>query len=274
MLENDGPVEEVKVADTPSEGQESDGQTSAENASDPYKDKSPDELRSMLRDAQKQIGKQANEVGEVRRLKEEFEALRSELAQRQYQQFEQPRYVPAPPKEEEEEFDFTSVPKSVEKIVERKLQQERQARQMEMARRDALDAQAAFEAGKKEAFKQNPELYRGLEKDLEWQFFNGWKNGTVDKRTLADPSNWEALAVVMRHQKGDLANVMSRKTVTAPRMETPTSRRMAEAEDDDTFQLTREDRDLMERSGLSEKEYREAYGIGLAMKRNGSAKYL
>jgi hypothetical protein len=231
---------------------------------DPYDGKSADDLKAMLKDAQKQIGKQSTEVGEVRRLREEMESLKQAVTR---PQFDPGVYYPPQPAPEEE-FDYANPKASVEKLVEKRLNAERQQYLMRQAQENARDAQAGFENAKKVAYRDNPELFKGIERDVEGQLFQAWKMGAADKRMLGDPQTFVAAATLVRLNNGTLGEVyQSRKTVTAPKMETPNSRRSAD--EGDSVVLGRSARKFMEESGMTEKEALEALGVGDKMADSG-----
>jgi hypothetical protein len=240
-------------------------------AKDPYEGKSADDLKTMLRESQKQIGKQSTEIGEVRKLREEMESLKQQFTVRP--QFDAGMtYNPPPPPPQEEDFDFGNVPQSVDRRIEKKLGMLTQQFQNAQAQRDATEAQAAFERTKKQVYKDNPELFKGIEGTVEQQLFNAWKMRAADKTMLANPDIWESAAILVHKSRGTLADVFARpKTVKAPQMETPQSRRMADEGDDITW--SREDRRFMEDNGLTEKEAAEALGAARQMKREGALKW-
>jgi hypothetical protein len=94
-----------------------------------------------------------------------------------------------------------------------------------------------------------------------------WKMKAADKRMLGDPATFVAAATLVRLQNGTLGDIYSRKTVKAPQMETPNSRRSTA--DDDGVVLGRSARKFMEESGMTEKEALEALGLGDKMADSG-----
>ena len=237
---------------------------------DPYAGKSADDLKSMLKEAQKQIGKQSTEVGEVRKLREEMESLKQVITRPRFDEGVFQPQPPPPPKEDD--FDFADVPGSVKKLLARELNQREQMTAQQRAAQDANDARFAFENGKKAAYRDNPELYKGIENIIEGQLQNAWKVRAADKNMLSDPEIWRKAAIIIRDSRGELESVLGRKTVRPTQTETPTSRRQVADEDSD-ITWSRADREYMERNELTEKEAAEVLGLGKKMHDSGQLRW-
>ena len=240
-------------------------------STDPFAGKSVDDLKAMLTESQKMVGKQGNEaIGEVRRLREEMESLKQVVTRPRFDEGIYQQAPPPPPKEDD--FDFADVPGSVKKMMAREFSQREQMTSQQRAAQDANDAKFNFESGRKAAYRENPELYKGIEGIVEGQLQNAWKVRAADKNMLADPEIWRKAALIIRDNRGELESVLTRKTVRPTQTETPTSRRQAVEEDSD-ITWSRADRDYMERNELTEKEAAEILGLGKKMRDSGQLRW-
>jgi hypothetical protein len=257
---------------TPTESAEP--EVAAEKTSkDPYDGKSADDLKAMLRDAQKQIGKQSTEVGEVRKLREEMESLKQAVTRPQFQQpYDAGMTYQAPPPPKEDEFDFSDVPKSIDKRIEKKLGALEQRYTQSQRQQDAIEAQSNFERTKKDVYQKNSALYKGIEPVVEQHLFNAWKTGAIGKNQLSDPDTWRIAAVAIREINGTLGDVYSRQVVKPTQMETPQGRRQV-ADDGDEIVFSREDRRFMEDNDLSEKEAADALREAKSMRNSGGIRW-
>ncbi len=197
-----------------------------------YNGKTPEELAQELEEKDRYI----TEINE-RAARAEHEAA---LTRNLVDQFarDRGRVEPAPsaPQVTDDEF-LTNPAKATSKIIEGYFERERKEREREKAEQYVNTARNAYEAGKAEAVKGNPDLYRGIEADLSREVFNTVQASLragqpVDAGALRDPRYWEAAAVAFRIMRGeDVAKYYGRKTTPmAPvHQETPSPGGMPQA---------------------------------------------
>lgn len=236
---------------------------------DRYTGKSVDELRGILTEKERFIGRQADEIGKVRRLEEQVEQLRNYIESRQVPVPDTfaPEKPTAPP-EEGFAFDFTKPEESINKLVESRLEKLRR----ENAARDEQNyyrtARANFDRGMDTAISQDRKLFEGIEKDVASAVAQMVKAKVVTPEMLSDPRTFKAAAVQMRYWRGELDRISGgRKPMAPTQMDTPG--RVKTMPDDDDVSLSRADIEEMRKMGLSEKEAVEAIREGMAMRARG-----
>jgi len=260
-----------QVADTPIPGAANEPETPATDGGvdtlpPEYSGKSTADLAKILKDKQGFIEKQAEEIGELRRLREEVSYLKGAIESRQY---ERGMEVGQPEKPEEFEFDFTRPKESVERLLDARLAQERKALENRERARNAWESQAAFERGKRTAYEKDPALYRGIERDIETALFNAWKAGAATKETLENPKTWRTAAIYLRDDRGELDGVIGRRPVTPATTERPSA---VKPRDEDEVAWDERDRREMARWGIGEKEALEGLKRGVQMREEGALK--
>jgi hypothetical protein len=124
-------------------------------------------------------------------------------------------------------------------------------------------ARTAYEQGKAEALKANPNLYRGIETDLSREVLNtvqaSLKSGApVDASALRNPKYWEAAAVAMRIMQGDDVSkyyVRSNQPMTPAHQEVPGPGVVPKAE----MTLSPEQEELISRGNITREQFMEAW---------------
>ena len=237
---------------------------------DRYTGKSVDELRGILTEKERFIGRQADEIGKVRRLEEQVEQLRNYIESRQAPARE--TVVPEKPTAPPEDFDFTKPEESISRIVESRLERRLEKLQREQAAKEEQNyyrtARANFDKGMETAISQNRKLFEGIENDVANAVAQMVKIRIVTPEMLADPRTFAAAAVQMRFSRNELDKIVGgRKPMAPTQMDTPG--RVKTMPDDDDVSLSRADIEEMRKMGLSEKEAVEAIREGMAMRARG-----
>ncbi len=206
--------------------------------------RSAEEIAAQYLELEKKLGEQGRELGE----------LRQRIPQYQPQppvyyppQFTQPEVRP--------EFDYGKPEESIDRRVEWRFEQERQQRAAYEVQRQGQEAQFAFNAGKAIALKQNPDLYTGIEPELEQAAQMAHRLGAPPSAFL-DPKYLETLAVNIRHQRGELSKIFGKAAIQPPTPSAtavPNQTRQAKV----GVELSDDERRWAKDNGLSEQEARE-----------------
>jgi hypothetical protein len=175
-------------------------------------------LREQLAEKERLI----NDTAE-RAARAEHEAMLTRNIVEQFSRDRKPQEtVPDVPLVSDDEF-LTNPGKATAKIIEGYFERDRRERERERAEQYVSTARQAYEQGKTEAVKANPNLYRGIESDLSREVFNTVQSSMrtgqpIDAGALRDPRYWEAAAVAMRIMRGeDVSKYYSRShTPMAP----------------------------------------------------------
>jgi len=170
--------------------------------------------------------------------------------------------VPEAPTVSDDEF-LTNPAKATSKIIEGYFQRERQEREKERVTQYVDSARSAYEVGKQEAVKVNPNLYRGIQADIEREVLNNVQASLragqpVDTAVLRNPRYWEAAALAMRVMNGeDVSKYYARGPATpmAPgHQETPSAGPVPKVESG----LSPEEEELISRGNITREQYLEA----------------
>jgi hypothetical protein len=150
--------------------------------------------------------------------------------------------------------------KITSKIVESYFAKDRAEREQEKTRQYVDTARTAYEAGKAEALKMNPNLYRGIEADLSREVLNSvqasLKAGSpVDSSALKNPKYWEAAAVAMRIMNGDDVSKYYERKVHTPMTPTHTETPSAGTPPQAAPVLTPEEKAGAKYFGLTEEQW-------------------
>lgn len=160
-------------------------------------------LREQLAEKERLINESAERAARA-----EHEAMLTRNLVEQFSRDRRPQEpVPEQPLVSDDEF-LTNPGKATAKIIESYFERDKREREREKAEQYVNTARQAYEQGKTEAVKGNPNLYRGIEADLSREVFNtvqaSLRSGQpIDAGALRDPRYWEAAAVAMRIMRGE-----------------------------------------------------------------------
>jgi len=123
-------------------------------------------------------------------------------------------------------------------------------------------ARQAYEQGKAEAVKSNPNLYRGIEADLSREVLSTVQSSLrsgqpVDASALRDPRYWQAAAVAMRIMKGEDVSKYFTKTqhpMAPAHQETPTTGQVPTG----GVTLSPQEEELISRANITREQYLKA----------------
>ncbi len=202
--------------------------------SDPYEGKTTEELRAILKEKESFIGKQTNEVGDLRNKMSEIEnqiAFNQQFGQQQspqqpnpldtqYGNFEQPSQEPSFPSEDEAPSDFYDNPK---KYFLQWKKEDDERKQAEWQKKDTEIRGHIFKAKPflEQAKKESPNLFSGLtEQDMETALYNGLANKLVSPYALGDTKTYKQAAMWIQ---GEKTNYNFNPASTAPTPVQPTA---------------------------------------------------
>lgn len=208
-------ADEPEVGNSPTEPS-GDPQPEPQTATppDPYASKSPEELKAILTEKESFIGKQANELGDLRTKISEIEnqiAFNKQFGYQQTQREPNPfetqygnfNAEPKPTGTEEESVpnDFYDNPKKYYRMWkeedDRRKMEEYQKKDMEI-RSHVFRAKPFIEQAKKEA----PHLFQGLsDQEIEGALYNGLANNLVSPYALGDTKTHKQAAMWLLGEK-------------------------------------------------------------------------
>jgi len=208
--------------------------------------KTDEELAKMVLDTRKKLGEKGQETGEkLKSLEEELKAEKEYRRQREdearlaelYQQ--QPSYtgidpygqpIPQEPAKPRKQFNYEDPYGSMEEyLAEREKRQQQQAHVA--ARYNATEeGKLSFQEGRQKAFRLDPDLYKGIEREVEQRIFNAYaplaQGGMSVKQYVGNPDVWRQTAANVRLQSGEFELVPKKtRPMKATPTETPTPAR-------------------------------------------------
>jgi hypothetical protein len=239
------------------------GKEKSQPEEDPrFAGKSAEELKSIIREQEKHIGRQGNALGEVQSLKQSMAELRDYVIQSsQVRERHQPQPEPQGP-----EFDLTDPGPYVANIAAQIVNQREQQRMAADQQRYMSEAQINYYEGRESAMGQNPELFDGIEGAVEQAVKQSFANGVISAPMLRSPKTWAMAAKVLRIERGEDEKIITRRSVKAVESEKPG--RSVSLEDEDIV-LDAEDREEARRMGISEKEAKENIRVALEARKRG-----
>lgn len=211
-----------------------------------YEGKSQEELVKQLQEKEKLIGKQGQELGErVKSLEDDVERYRRDEEDRQrmyemhsqqpqnlgYDPYGRPIYPPSaqPEPKEPEPFDYERAGSEVRRIYADERQKEQQRAQVTSQRQSVEEGKYAYQQGRKAAFQEDTDLYKGIEREVEqrvYQTYAPYANmGISVKEFVGNPSIWKKVAQNIRLDREEYDYLVPKKgsPMKAVQTETPTS---------------------------------------------------
>lgn len=207
--------------------------------------KSAEEITAQYLELEKKLGEQGRELGE----------LRARVPQ--YQPQPTPYYQPVQPIQPPRfEFDYGKPEESVERIVEARLERERQERAYYEVSRQETEAQLNYNAGKDVAVKSNPRLFEGIERETEAGVQMAYRNYGLHPSLLRDPKTWERVAQNIRLERGEFDR-LQKPSVQPPQPSHSAVPNQTRASAQVGVELDDDARQLAKVLGVSEKDAKE-----------------
>jgi hypothetical protein len=207
-----------------------------------------EEQATLVREANDRILRQEHELNLARNIYENFTRGQGRPQEQ----------TPAVPEVSDDEF-LTNPAKATSKIIESYFARDKAEREQEKVRQYVDTARTAYESGKAEAVKSNPNLYRGIEADLSREVLNSVQSSLkagspVDTSALKNPKYWEAAAIAMRIMNGEDVSKYYERKVTTPMTPTHQETPTAGGPPQDVVTLTNDDRETARSWGFTDEQ--------------------
>lgn len=224
--------------------------------------KSPEELQGIIREQDRLIGRFGERLGKVDVLEQQLTGLQEFLT----------RAAQAPPETPPNKMEYD--PLNPDRYIDEKLATERQKLIKEFqrveAQKHAQDVQYNYNRGKFAAFSSDPDLFAGIENDVEQVMRGTAMSEKLHPSELADERRWKLAAKVIRLERGEDDKVIRRKSGAAVvSSERPGGARKT-LEDDDVV-LTQEELAQAREDGMDEKTATEIIRNEMARQRKRQA---
>jgi hypothetical protein len=212
----------------------------------------PDEsaaLKARLEEKESFIGRQANELGELRK---QTQYLQSMVEQFQMSRNQEP-VEQSPPQGTPTKINWDDPDGSIARLVEEKLAAKEAQRQKFDQQRRAQVAYANFNNSWEEAIKRSPKLFEGIEPVVQQSVKNAFQSGIVNEYNIT-PSFIEKAARLILVDKGDFDRLIpqSPKPTRPTETETPTGRPISTEEV--SVEIDERTRRFAQEQGLTEKQ--------------------
>ena len=281
-IKEEKPKEEAKEA--PETGKD---KGTTPEPEDRWAGKSLDELRQIVREQDSMIGKQSTVIDTQKKDLEYYEKQVTQAQTPQYSpqnQFQNPstpqanpygiprdpsmgyggyaQYNPYPgmvPQQEPPlQFNYENPLESVQTAVQRELARERQERQQQEQARYAMELRDAYQEGRHKAYKSNPDLFKGIERDVEGGMMAMVQRGLFYPSDLRREDVWEDAGKLARLRRNEFGYLKPKEqpTMAPPHTEVPASMK-EEAETE--LELSEVERAQQKIFGLTDEEVREEF---------------
>ena len=149
----------------------------------------------------------------------------------------------------------------MEQVVQRAIKKDRDAREKVEGEQAHQRASMNFAIGRSEAMKANPELFKGIERQLEQGMWNYWKANKITIDELGRSKTWENGARMIHMANEDYERIVPRKPVIDPvssaQTETPNARQKELPDEDAPIELDEFGKELLAHrpEGMSEADF-------------------
>ena len=211
-------------------------------------------LKARLEEKDSFIGRQANELGSLRN---EVGYLRSLVEQAQARSQEPVESVPATPTRTKINWDNPD--ESIDRLVEEKFQARERAREQSDRARRAQVAQANFESAFEQAKRENPKLFEGIDKEVQYAVQNTFQSGLINEYNITPKTVKRAAQLIWLEKDSPDRIVPSSPTPVRPTAtETPVARPIST--EDVSVEIDEETRKWGREQGLNDKQIDELVG--------------
>jgi hypothetical protein len=158
-----------------------------------FQGKKPEEIIKMYEEAEKEKDRLGTEVGKLRGETDDYRnnlAYYQNMAQDLQAKLEKGGVKPES-QIPDVQFNYDNPLPSIQEVVQRELKKDREAREKTEKEREYQRASMNFATGRSKAMKDNPDLFRGIERQLEQGMWGYFQKGNVTSDELRDPETWE-----------------------------------------------------------------------------------
>jgi hypothetical protein len=192
-----------------------------------YQGKGLDEIIKMHQEAEKEKDRLGTEVGKLRGETDDYrnslayyQNLAQDLQARQEKTGQQPESATP-----DIRFDYDNPVPSVRQVVQTEFQRYEEKRKKEEQEREYKEATVNYATGRNVALKGNPDLFRGIEKQVEQGVWQAYQGKWVGSHDLRDSKTWENAARLIHMNNEDYDRLVPPKVkpVSSTPTETPSA---------------------------------------------------
>ena len=190
-----------------------------------FQGKTPEEIIKMYVEAEKEKDRLGTEVGKLRGETDDVKNTASyyqNMAQDLQVRLEKGGAQPEGQAQPDIRFDYDNPLPSVEQVFEKKFKEYEGKRQKAEQERDYKDATVNYATGRNVALKGNPDLFQGIEKQVEQGVWQAYQGKWVGSQDLRDAKTWENAARLIHMNNENYDRLVPPKVT--PVSSTPTER--------------------------------------------------
>ncbi len=219
-----------------------------------YEGKSVDDLAKMLEEQDKFLGRQAAELGQLRKESDLYKQYLTAVAAQEQARMMQQQQAPVAPQEPvtDGKFDWDNPEKAVDVRVERKLRTELDGLRAQMAMENAM---AMGNYAKSMAKTQTPHLFSPeIERAVDQVVWQGLQTGLIKPYAVTSPDTWRMAAWQVQGAMSGYQNRSPVNPVAPHQTELPSGGRPPAYTDTEPVRLDEAAREMVKKWGLSEEE--------------------
>jgi len=220
-----------------------------------YTGKSVDDLAKMLEEQDKFLGRQAVELGQLRKESDLYKQYLTAMAAQEQARMVQQQQAQAAPEEPvgDDKFDWDNPEKAVDIRVERKLRKELEAQRTQMAMENAM---VMGNYAKSMAKAQTPHLFNPqIEQAVDQVVWQGLQTGLIKPYAVTSPDTWRMAAWQVHGAISGYAPKASTMPVQPQQTELPSGSRPPAYGAEEPVRLDEAGREMIKKwGGTSEEE--------------------
>jgi hypothetical protein len=228
---------------------------------DRFQGKKLEDVIGMVEKTEKERDRSGTEVGTLRK---ETDELRNNLSyfQNVAQDLQSKLEKGGKPESQPDvQFNYDNPLPSIREVVQSELKRDRETRNKADGERENQRASMNFATGRGKAMENNPELFRGVEREVEQGMWQYYKSGRISADELRDPESWENGARIFHLSKKDWDRIAPPKVepVSSTPTEKPNAAKVTSPEEGvsrmELDDFGKEMLDHAVKSGIDEKEF-------------------
>lgn len=229
------------------------------NIPERFQGKNLGEVVEMFEKAEKDRDRSGTEVGKLRGELDEFRNTAS-YYQNMAQDLQGKLEKGGKPEGDDPQFNYDNPLPSIREVVQLELKKERETRGKTEKEQEYKRASMNFATGRSKAMKDNPELFGGIENQLEKGMWQYYQNGNVTVDELRDSKTWENGARMIHMSNEDYERIVPPKVkpVSSTPTEKPSAAKTDLPDEAPTLELDdfgKEMKDHAVKGGMEEKDF-------------------